>query len=628
LRSGRSDEHQTLINRNEALERASEMLGDGRRLIGIGSPRASLESNFALRSLVGPQNFYAGISDRDFELHNLVKDVLQRGPARSPSLHETMEADAAFVMGEDVTNTAPLLAINLRQLQYRKAARIASNMRIPQWNAAGVREVGQNERAALYIATPQQTKLDDAATGTHRATPDGLARLGLAVASELDPTAPSVTDMTDTELSLAREIARALRKAERPLVVSGTSNGSRALIQAAANVAAALCAGGRSGEIFLTVPECNSLGLGLLGAAGGLEAALEALQQGLADTLVVVENDLFRRIDFDAATALLDAAEHVVVIDHLDNPTTQRADLVLPATTFAEGSGTLVNNEGRAQRFYGVFEPTQDVQASWRWLRDLMAATGRSEGTRWQILDDVIAAVSAAIPALEELIAVAPPAGFRTTGGRIPRQSHRFSGRTAMHADISVHEPQPPQDIDAPLVFSMEGHDSPPPPPPSLIPRFWAPGWNSVQSLNKFQSDIGGALRGGDPGRRLIEPQAAGPPSYFTDIPPRGEPRKNGWQFIALHHIFGTEELSLLSPCVAERAPHPYLALLPEDAARLGVTQDDPVTVTIGDVTFGLAVKLDPGLPENTAGLPSGLPGLPVLSLPAFGTIEKEKEDE
>ena len=236
-----------------------------------------------------------------------------------------------------------------------------------------------------------------------------------------------------------------------------------------------------------------------------------------------------------------------MVIDHLDNATTQQADLILPAATFAEGSGTLVNNEGRAQRFYAVFEPPRDVQASWRWLMDLMAAAGRSEGVRWQVLDDVVAAVSTAIPALEELIAVAPPAGFRTTGGRIPRQSHRFSGRTAMHADISVHEPKPPEDVDAPLAFSMEGHDSPPPPPSPLIPRFWSPGWNSVQSLNKFQSDIGGPLRGGDPGRRLIEPQNAGPPTYFTDIPPRGEPRQGVWQFVALHHIFGSEELSLLS---------------------------------------------------------------------------------
>ena len=35
------------------------------RIIGIGSPRASLESNFALRELVGPERFSLGLSARD-----------------------------------------------------------------------------------------------------------------------------------------------------------------------------------------------------------------------------------------------------------------------------------------------------------------------------------------------------------------------------------------------------------------------------------------------------------------------------------------------------------------------------------------------------------------------------------
>ncbi len=32
------------------------------KVIGIGSPRASIESNFALRELVGAENFYTGIA--------------------------------------------------------------------------------------------------------------------------------------------------------------------------------------------------------------------------------------------------------------------------------------------------------------------------------------------------------------------------------------------------------------------------------------------------------------------------------------------------------------------------------------------------------------------------------------
>ena len=36
----------------------------------------------------------------------------------------------------------------------------------------------------------------------------------------------------------------------------------------------------------------------------------------------------------------------------------------------------------------------------------------------------------------------------------------------------------------------MEGYYGPM--PSSLIPFFWAPGWNSVQAVNKFQNEIGG----------------------------------------------------------------------------------------------------------------------------------------
>src|ERR1035437_7843861 len=52
-----------------------------RRVIGIGSPRASLESNFALRSLVGENRFYAGIPATESGLLKLMLEVLRNGPA-------------------------------------------------------------------------------------------------------------------------------------------------------------------------------------------------------------------------------------------------------------------------------------------------------------------------------------------------------------------------------------------------------------------------------------------------------------------------------------------------------------------------------------------------------------------
>ena len=41
-------------------------------------------------------------------------------------------------------------------------------------------------------------------------------------------------------------------------------------------------------------------------------------------------------------------------------------------------------------------------------------------------------------------------------GLKIPRQSHRYSGRTAMIANRNVHEPKQPVDNESVMAFSME----------------------------------------------------------------------------------------------------------------------------------------------------------------------------
>jgi NADH-quinone oxidoreductase subunit G len=595
------------VAREEALQHVASWLSDGGKVIGIGSPRASLEANFALRTLVGPERFYSGMSEDESRLVSTALKILQEGPARSPSLHDVDLADAVLVLGEDVTNTAPMLALALRQAVRRKPLEIAQKLNIHEWDDAAVREATQGAKGPLFIAAPYGTKLDEVASQTYRAAPDDVARLGFAVAHALNPQAPAIKDLPDEMRSLADDIAQSLKDAKRPLVVSGTSCGSEAVMQAAANVAWALCSADRTAELCLTVPEANSLGLALM-EGGDLQAAFKAMDDGKLDTLVVLENDLYRRAGQAFVDAALEGAKHVVVVDHLDNSTTAKADAVFPAGTFAEADGSLVNNEGRAQRFYQVFIPDGDIQESWRWLRDMTVAAGRSEVNAWQTLDDITTALAKAIPIFESLPEVAPPAGFRIVGEKVPRQSPRYSGRTAMHANVNVSEPKPPDDPDAPLSFSMEGYEGEP--PPDLILRFWSPGWNSIQALNKFQSEVPGPLRGGDPGLRLIEPAQGDKASYFKQIPPAFESRKGELLVVPMYHIFGSDELSVLSPGIAERSPQPYVALNPEDARSLKADGGQEVEVALGRVPQRLPVKLTPGLPRGVVGLSVGLPGL------------------
>ncbi|MBI4789991.1 MAG: molybdopterin-dependent oxidoreductase [Chloroflexi bacterium] len=588
--------------RDQALQRVSDLLARGKRVIGIGSPRASLESNFALRTLVGADNFYQGIAEREARLVSLMSDILQNGPSRSPSLKEVETCDAVLVLGEDVTNYAPMLALALRQAVRKKAIReIAVKLGIPEWDDKAVREAIQGQKGPLFLATPNATKLEDIATAVYHAAPDDIARLGYAVARGLGADVPEVAGFQ------VDAIVAALKNAQRPLVVAGPSLGSEAIIQAAANVAWAANA-----RLVFTMPEANSFGLGLIGGP-----SLDAAFQAQADVVIILENDLYRRADADVVDTFLAGAKHVVVLDHVVTPTTAKAEILLPAATFAEADGTFVNDEGRAQRAFQVFVPEGDIAESWRWLRDIAAAAGRAEMIGWRNLDDVAAALGEQLAIFKPIVDLAPPAGFRIAGMKVARQPARATGRTAMTAHLSVHEPKPPDDPDTPLSFSMEGFQGTPPSP--LVPRFWAPGWNSIQALNKFQSEVGGPLQGGDPGKQLVEP-TEGAPTFFREIPAAFAPREGEWLIVPLYHIFGSEELSVLSPGIAELTPEPYLALNADDAARL---QANEIEIALSNHLYRLPVKIVSALPAGVAGVPNGLPGLPWIALPAFGKITK-----
>ncbi len=545
---GRGEGGPKPADKTEALKQIVDILSTSNGIIGIGSPRASLESNFALRTLVGPENFYAGMSTEDQRLVSLIIDILRNGPAYTPSLHDVEMADAVLVLGEDVTNTAPLLDLALRRSVRNQPVDAVEKKRIPRWDDNAVRNMIQDERGPLYIAAAGETRLDNAAAKTYHAAPDALARLGFAVAHELSPDAPAVEDLSVDTAFLAREIAQALKNAQHPVVISGTSLGNESLIKAAANVAWALCQSGKPAGLFYTVPECNSLGMGLMGGKG-LDQAFKAVHEGKAATVIILENDLYRRADEKSVNDFLSTARCVIALDHLINPTSSKAQITLPAATFAEADGTLVNNEGRAQRFYQVFTPNLDIQDSWKWLRDILPASDRKEAGEWLSFDDIGKDLAASLDIFKLLPDLAPPADFRVAGAKIPRQPHRYSGRTAMLANISVHEPKPVDDPDTPLSFSMEGYEGKP--PAALISRYWSPRWNSVSALNKFQQEVGGPLKGGDPGKRLIEPIRDGKQAYFTDVPSKAMP---GQQEAPQYDIFRSEELSAQAPAIIERA--------------------------------------------------------------------------
>lgn len=607
------DEH-TLFTALETI------LQPGARIIGIGSPRASLQSNFVLKTLVGAHHFYHGVSDDEHHLAQLTLNILRDGPVAVATINDVEHADAVLVLGEDLTNTAPRLALAIRQVgkQYHLPQVKASG--IPEWHDAAVREIIQDKKAPVFITSVNATKLDEIAQGTYRGAPESIARLGFAIASLLDSSAAKPEGLTIEEMAIAQQIVEALDAAQRPVIISGTSNSNEAILKASANIAWALHRKNSNTKIALTLPECNSMGLAMMGGHR-ISSAFDAVLNDHADTAIIIENDLYRHGRKEIVDEFIHKCKTVIVIDHLDNRTVRNATIVVPAGTFAESDGTIVNNEGRAQRFFQVYEPKNVLQESWRWLLAFGKIARHTAIQQWNNFEDVTKAISTHEPKLAGIDQVTPSSEFRIAGQRIPREPHRCSGRTSMNANKNVSEPKPPEDTDSPLSYTMEGFRGQAPSP--MIPFFWAPGWNSVQSVNKYQEEVGTALRGGNPGLRLLTPLEGQLVKYFTAIPEHYKPLAGHLWIVPIHHIFGSEELSARSEPITARSPAPYILLSHDEAQRLTVNEGELLSFEIEGQHYSIPVKCSAAIPPGLGALPQGLTHLPYVDLPAWGLVKQ-----
>jgi NADH-quinone oxidoreductase subunit G len=544
----------------EAVDVARAMLAAG--AIGIGSPRASLEANFALRRLVGANRFFAGVGSREVALVRRIAAVLRAGPARIATLKDMETAGAALVLGEDLTGTAPRAALALRQAARGASRALAAEKGVPDWLDNAVRVAGEGRRSPIMLVTPTATDLDDIANVALRRSPDDVTAFGFAVAASLRGERVDDADAVAT--------ARALAAAKDPLVVAGAGLGCGGPIEAAAAVAAAL---GARARIALFPPEVNSMGLALLGG-DGLEGAVAALRSD-PRPVVVLENDLFERAAAGTVEQIFDAATAVVVLDSLETRCTARADLVLPAASFAEAAGTVVNHEGRAQRGFAAIQGAH--AAPWRVLSQLGGGLFRRADGAAEVLDDVLDALAAECPDLAPAVDAAPRAASAAELGLVARSPARWSGRTASDLAGRVAGAVLTTDPDSPLAWTMEGSHGGEA-PAALSTGSARAGLHSVSAAYLAQETIGGPLKGGDPGALLLTAGAGSNAAIPGTTTPKGTGTP-GLVLVPLHDPFSATETDRASDLLAARAPGPRLVLNPDDAARLGLSAGDAARV-------------------------------------------------
>src|SRR5665647_2069941 len=129
------------------------------------------------------------MSDADYDLVGAVLEIARSGSTRLGALADVQHAGAVFILGEDVTNTAPMLDLTVRTWLRLRPTAEEERVDISRWNDAAIGRAKRREPSPLWIAAPHATKLDEVAGETWHAAPADIARLALAVVHELDPSA-------------------------------------------------------------------------------------------------------------------------------------------------------------------------------------------------------------------------------------------------------------------------------------------------------------------------------------------------------------------------------------------------------------------------------------------------------
>lgn len=376
--------------------------GGGKSIAGIAGDRVSNEDLYLFqklfREVLGSNNLDHRIGWSQWNAgDDLVKNF---GAGVGTNLGELNKSTTILVLGADPQNEQPTLRLRLSKAAKQGANLIVANGRVTKLNDSARQSVVYKYGAEGYFLWGLVRALVDANSmqaARANGSDDVVQGLNLSVADYA-----SKAGVSDTTL---RAIGEAFAASENGLVLFG-----RELMFAMQNdpaVEAALQAlvvlsghfGKPNNGVIGLYAHNNSVGavdMGVLpdalpGREPSAQVGLSAGEMGMkAKTLYILAADpasqdpKFRNPGF------------LIVQDLFLTETAQKADVVLPAASWAERDGTFTNTERRVQYFARALEPMQNARADWEIIRDL----ARQLGAHWEYesASDVMKEIAQTVP--------------------------------------------------------------------------------------------------------------------------------------------------------------------------------------------------------------------------------------
>lgn len=405
---------------DEALALVGKRLGDekaggGKTVAGLVTPRLTNEELFLFNKL-----FKEGLGS-----DNIDHSAGYAHAALTEGARESLGFPASSAVIADIQNTGLLLVVKSDAYETHPVIGFEINLAV------------KRKDVDLRIVSDKKgklTKLPGAVTYVHKPGSETLLFKALAkvIIDEnlLDDGAAAITGLDELKKSLdgcAAEqvagvcglaadditaLARDYAKADKALILLpiglGYPGHGKELAQALINLALLTGKIGKEGCGILIMGEKNNsqgaADLGLYPAAGGLNAAaiIDGCASGAIKTLYVAgENPVVSYPDRKRIEAALDKVEFLIVQDLFLTETAEKADVVLPACSFAEKDGTFTSAGKAVQRVNRAIKPIGLSRSDFEILSHLCASLGGSPS--YTDTAAVFAEIAATVPAYQGL---------------------------------------------------------------------------------------------------------------------------------------------------------------------------------------------------------------------------------
>ncbi|MGD6858532.1 MAG: NADH-quinone oxidoreductase subunit NuoG [Enterobacteriaceae bacterium] len=358
------------LNLNETLIEINKIFKSSKSVIGIGSDRASLESNYSLIKLVGKNNFYNGISSEENLCLNRILKIIKFGNIKIPSINEIKNYDSILIIGEDIIQTSPIIGLYVRRLASKKKEKIAKiKYNIESWDSLAIENTGQNIIYPILIINNKSTKLDEISYCKYNSCINDQIILCSKILDNLKKR--KYKKCFNKEILKKSEIfSEILKNSKKPLIISGISNRNLCIIELSFRIAISLKKMNKDVGIIYTLPSVNSMGLSIINKKNLVEILKKKKK---IDCAIILENNLYQHYSNETIIKIFNKIKNIIILDNHISKMKYVSKLFIPSTNFMESDGTVINYEGRAQRFFKNYDLHKYnknflIFESWKWI--------------------------------------------------------------------------------------------------------------------------------------------------------------------------------------------------------------------------------------------------------------------